>query len=428
MSEDELPPVAGMDTLSGIDDHLGPRWPMDLVGAALHLFDAGVEGLLLAGPDTVLAFRHHDVRLLTVASEAGNTPVDVLMRRALDRGAVTDRERGFFPIVSNTVFSYNPPLHPPARRILTRQMTPKNISRFEELARRVLAGVLGEISHTGTFDVCADFAQRIAARFWGALIGLDAEQCQEIQEVTEVLGTVFLVAPTTEQSEALDAAVQRYMELVTDAVERALADPDSSAIDPVGVELLREMADDLAAMSEPGAPESVGLMAAGNFFEGFHTMGVGLANATYQLLAHPDSYEVVRANVGLAINAYDEGTRLTPPLILTHRYALADFVHGGVKIPAGTLIAMHWAGANLDPHAFDQPQEYRLDRPTRGLTTFGGGPHLCPGRNISRLVSEMALTALVRQPASLTLASVEPDWIGASSTTQLRTCPVIQSA
>ena len=56
------------------------------------------------------------------------------MRRANERGAVVDLESGFFPIVSNQVFSFNPPLHPEARRILTQQMMPRNVGRFLPLA------------------------------------------------------------------------------------------------------------------------------------------------------------------------------------------------------------------------------------------------------------------------------------------------------
>ena len=91
------------------------------------------------------------------------------MRRASDRGAVVDPDGGFFPIVSNQVFSDNPPLHPEAWRILTRQMTPRNVSRFIPLAERLCAEILADLGGRGSFDPCADFAQRLAARFWGAL-------------------------------------------------------------------------------------------------------------------------------------------------------------------------------------------------------------------------------------------------------------------
>jgi cytochrome P450 len=415
------------DDLPSLDPRVAERWATDLVGAAHDLFDADVHGLVRLGPEMVAAFRHADVRALTVAGDSGNTPADVLMRRAGDRGAVVDPTGGFFPIVSNQVFSYNPPLHPPARRILTRQMTPRNVTRFRPLADRLIDDLLADLTDRASFDLCADFAQRLAARFWGALIGLDSDECDEVQALTEVLATVFLLAPTPAQADALDGAVRRYMHVVTTAVQRSMGERDTSCIEPLGLEMLDEMAADLAALDVEGAPSSVGLLAAGNFFEGFHTMGVGLANAACLLLSTSTAYDRVRADRTLAASAYDEGTRLAPPLTLTHRYALGDIRHNDEIIPAGTMIAMHWAAANMDPAVFDDPLEFHLDRSTRGLLTFGGGPHLCPGRNISRLVGEMALASLVDQPATLSVGEEGPQWMAGASAAQLRSCRLTQT-
>ena len=419
--------LIALDDLPYIGPHVTDRWPGDLVGAALDLFDGGVHGLLRVAPDMVLAFRHADVRALTVAEDSGNTPVEVLMRRARERGAVVDPDGGFFPIVSNQVFSYNPPLHPEARRILTRQMTPRNVTRFEPLAAQLLAEILDELADRESFDLCAEFAQRLAARFWGALIGLDRDECDEIQAITEVLATVFLLAPTPAEAAALDRAVRRYMELVTVAVERSMQARDPSRVDPLGLEMLDDMAADLDEVTAPGAPETVGLMAAGNFFDGFHTLGVGLANAVCLVLSTPEAYDSVRADSAMAGRAYDEATRLAPPLVLTHRYALGDLDHGEVTIPAGTMIAMHWAAANTDPEVFDDPQAFRLDRSSRGLMTFGGGPHLCPGRNVSRLIGEIGLSALIGQTATLSIGGEGPQWMNAASATQLRSCRIDQA-
>jgi cytochrome P450 len=56
--------------------------------------------------------------------------------------------------------------------------------------------------------------------------------------------------------------------------------------------------------------------------------------------------------------------------------------------------------------------------------TFGGGPHLCPGRNISRFVGEIALRRLVHRPERLMLTAGGADWIEGASTAQLRSCIV----
>jgi len=413
-----------MDDLPPVEQFVGERWALDLVGAARQLFDAGVHGLLRAEPDMVLAFRHRDVRALAVAPAAGNTPVEVLMRRATEAGAPPDS--GMAPIISNQVFTFNPPLHAEARRVLTRQMMPANTPRFAPLVERLLDEILADLAGRQAFDACAEFAQRLAARFWGELIGLSRGEQEEMQGLMEVVSTVFLADMLFDQYVELDQGVRRYMELVTSSVERAMSDRGGAQLDPLGIELLEEMERDLAEIDVPGAPETVGFMAAGNFFDGFHTLGVGIANALCLLLGHPASYERVRADCRLASAAYDEGTRLAAPLTLTTRYTLNEIEHDGVRLPPNTRVAMHWAGANLDPEAFDDPGTYRLDRPGRGLMTFGGGPHLCPGRNISRFVGEIALRRLVHRPERLMLTAGGADWIEGASAAQLRSC-IVQS-
>jgi cytochrome P450 len=408
--------------LPDVRDVVGADWSRDLDRTAAQLLDDDRRGLIGAGPGMVLAYRHHDVRTLAVHVDVGNTPTHVLMQRADERHASETELAGFEPIIANQVFTFNPPLHTEARRILTRQFTPGNVGRLVPLATAVIDDVLDGVASRARFDLVHDVAEPIATRFWGGLIGFTADEATTMQGLLPTLSTVFLAQLSPAQRIELDAAVRRYMQLVTTATLESV--DGRRACDDVGRAMLQDMAADLSAVSSAGAPRDVGLLAAGNFFDGFHTVGVGLANAVCQLLARPDEWRRVCADPSLAAAAYDEGTRLAPPLVLTHRYTLTDVVHDGVHLPPRTLVAMHWSAANLDPAAFERPHEYVLDRPARGLMTFGSGPHLCPGRNIARLVGELALRRLVERMPTLTLPDGAAVWIEHASASQLERCLV----
>lgn len=414
--------MGAFDDLPAVRDHADGRWPTDMVGAADALFAADVRGLLRVADDVVLAFRNDDVRTLAVRPDVGNTPTEVLMRRARERGSADQAEGGFAPILVNQFFTFNPPLHTEVRRVLTRQMTPGNVGRFADLAQRLVDELLAAALARGAdgFDLYADVAQPLAVRFWGALIGFTDDDVAELLSLMDDLASVFLVVPTAADADRLDRAVRRYMALVTGATARAL---DGGAVDPLGRTMLAEMADDLATIDVPGCPATVGLFAAGNLIDGFHTMAVGLANAAALVLGAPDAYAALRADPSLAPAVYDEGTRLATPLVLTYRYALADVEHAGVHIPAHTLVGMHWAASNRDPDAFADPLTFRLDRSARALLTFGQGPHLCPGRNVSRLVGTLALERLATAPA-LRYADAGPVWTAGASMSMLRSCRV----
>ena len=77
----------------------------------------------------------------------------------------------------------------------------------------------------------------------------------------------------------------------------------------------------------------------------------------------------------------------------------------GVTIPAGTVLHLRWAAANIDPDEFECPFELRLDRKavTRHLT-FSAGPRVCPGAGISRIEQQVAWERLFQRLDSLQYA------------------------
>jgi cytochrome P450 len=386
--------------------------------AATRLVAADVHGLLRVRDGVALAFRHDDVRTLAADPRVGNTPAETLTarRRAGDPSTV-----GFGPVLVNQMFVYNPPLHTEIRRIVTRQLTPGTIGRFAPVAQAVVDELVDELASRDRFDAVTEFAERVATRFWGRLFGLAPDEIVAIQHCNTVLSTIFLAEMTPAQFTALEATTAEYLRIITTAVAEAI-DGTRRCVEP-GLELLRDMAADLEHVASPGGPRDIGHLVAGNFFDGFHTVGVGLASAIALLLADRPSHERVVADPSLAMAAYDEGTRLAAPLILTYRTLLDDVDHHGVHLPVGTMIGMHWGAANIDPAAFADPHRYDLDRRQRGLLTFGAGPHLCPGRNAARLVGEIALRTLITRLPGLHLDG-DPVWIARSSSAQLERCPV----
>ncbi len=184
------------------------------------------------------------------------------------------------------------------------------------------------------------------------------------------------------------------------------------------------MAADLADIDVDGKPQSLGSYVAANLFDGFHTVGVAVSNALYVLLA-AGRYEDILRDPALVPKVFSESLRIAPPLLLTHRYALADIVHDGVLLPAGTAIAMLWGSPGFDPEVFDDPWRFRWDREQRVLFTFGGGPHLCPGRTAAHVLVEHALAAFVERGVRWRLVDGHPyRWQPASAMRELVDFPV----
>ena len=75
-------------------------------------------------------------------------------------------------------------------------------------------------------------------------------------------------------------------------------------------------------------------------------------------------------------------------------------------IAAGRPVIVFIGGANRDPGAFEQPDEFRIDRldPGRHLS-FSLGMHHCLGSSLARLEGRIAIEELTRRYPELKLAA-----------------------
>ena len=400
-------------------------WHLDLVATPCRLMERQELGLLRVSDNTVVAFRYRDVKALSIAREAGNMPIEALAEQSGRReaggrsqagAARTDEQPAFFRMLADQAFTHNPPLHEFTRRMLARQFLLHNVHRFEPIATAAISSLLASLEGRTEIEFAAEVARRYVASFWGDILGMTAEEMAEVAELMRDMSRIFQLERLGDDSAAVNRATQRYVELVTRSVDRSLVDG--------GNRLIEEMASDLAAMEVEGKPTSLGSYVAANLFDGFHTAGVAVCNALFVLLA-TSRYEDLQRDPSLTSKASEEALRIAPPLLLTHRYTLSDIVHDGVLLPAGTAIAMLWGGANLDQDVFPDPWAFRLDRDQPLRFTFGGGPHLCPGRNAARMLVNHALNALVACRIELRLvAGHDYGWTPASAMRELVDFPI----
>jgi cytochrome P450 len=378
------------------------------------------ERLLRAGAKRVIVFRSEDLRRVAAHPAAGNMPIQIIARRAyLDTNAapaVRDEDRvNLVRILFNQVFTVNPPLHGPTRQVFARPLAVKCMPDFEPVADRLVAELIEELAGQGEIDFSFQFTERLTARFWGVLLGMTAQEEEQIVELVREMTPFFFIERTDEETILINGATGCYLETVAGAVERSLQ--------VGGNTLLESMAAEFDAIDLPGKPESIGMSIAANLIDGFHTAALAAANATYHLLRNPEALAAVRADPTLAAAAHAEGLRMSSPVIVTHRYALEEFGFAGFQIPAGTAIAMVWAAGNRDPDAFDSPNEYQLTRVRRADATFGGGIHLCPGRNVARMISLAVLRGITQPGIKLALGD-DFQWIVRSTMRQPRRMPV----
>ena len=78
-------------------------------------------------------------------------------------------------------------------------------------------------------------------------------------------------------------------------------------------------------------------------------------------------------------------------------YTVAKGTLRETTIPAGTITFVATQSAMLDGHVIDDPQDFRVDRPSYHYMHFGSGMHTCFGQYINRIQIPLIGKALLQQ-------------------------------
>ena len=184
--------------------------------------------------------------------------------------------------------------------------------------------------------------------------------------------------------ESVSPAARRAVGEIQDRVDAALADRGHAS-------LIRRIAEGGALAADELGPSVAVLM-----FGAIETSEGMTANVLWHLLSRPELLDRVRADRALVPAVVEESLRLEPAAAVVDRYTTCDVQLGGVTIPAGDLVTISLAGANLDPATFDRPTEFDIDRPNlRQHVTFVQGPHGCLGLHLARAETIAAVQAVL---------------------------------
>ena len=104
----------------------------------------------------------------------------------------------------------------------------------------------------------------------------------------------------------------------------------------------------------------------------------------------------------------EESLRLHPPIYGFFRQTKRAVEVSGVTIPARSDVYMGWAAGNRDPKVFQEPCEFRPDRPKRAHLSFGHGIHVCPGATLARMELRVVVEELLRRIPDLRIDLAEP--------------------
>ncbi len=276
----------------------------------------------------------------------------------------------------------DPPRHDAPRRVLTKVLGPRALRRLREDwsadAEALVDAVLAEGT---TFDAAPALAGAFPLRVFPDAVGIPADGRENLLPYGDHAFNAFgpandLVAKGAPRVAELSAWV------ASRCAREALGD------DGFGAQIWA--AADRGEITPAMAP----LVVRSLLTAGVDTTVHGISAVLHAFATHPEQWQRLRAEPGLARVAFDEAVRWESPVQTFFRTATGDVEVGGVVVPDGRKILMFLASANRDPRRWADPDVFDLSRDPSGHVGFGFGIHQCVGQHVARLEAETLLTAL----------------------------------
>lgn len=327
-----------------------------------------------------VATRHADVRALLVDQHL------TAERLPNIDGSTSKKASAAADVMARWVVFMDPPRHTEVRSQIVPGFSPRAIREMRATIEGTFEELMAELRGKSDLDFVSDVAFPFPTRIIGRLFGVPDSDLAQFGEWSDDVAKAMHAG-----REDVDKVIDSLMDLTT-YLEETLHGSDHSAL----IESLRGLSDaDLIATC-------VLLL-----FAGHETTKNLLGNTVVTLSDNPEQWARVVADGGLVPAAVDEVLRLEGPAKGSVRLVDSAFTFGDVRLLAGQKLLISFAGANRDSLLFEEPDEFRLDRPNARSVAFGHGIHYCVGAPLARLETQVALDGFRRHWSSFR-GDVEP--------------------
>jgi cytochrome P450 len=297
--------------------------------------------------------------------------------------------------------------HARLRRLVAPAFTPKAADRLRPFMRTVVGQLADAVVPEGRCEFVSDICEPYPIPIICELLGAPKEDWKLFSAWATDIFRIFNgdIAGDLERIKAAAAELDAYVRAMIDERRSRPADDLLSALIAAEEAGDRLSTDELVMMTEAV------LMA------GTDTTRNQLACAVATFTSHPEQWAALAADPTLAPRAVEESLRYLGAVRGTARLASEDIEYRDVLFPAGTLVAVSLAGANMDPTVTPgDPSTFDITRQaTVPQMTLGAGIHHCLGASLARAELQEALPILAQRMPGLRLdGEIEwtPDTVG----------------
>ncbi len=316
--------------------------------------------------------------------------------------------------VTRSILNMDGDEHRRLRGLVSKAFTPRATARMDPTIHTVVNELIDGVADLGRCEFVDDIARPYPIPVICALLGAPRQDWQRFSRWAEGIFKIVSFDCDLVEEEPM---ILRAWDEFDGYIDQMIADRREDLTDDLLSELIRTEDDgDRLDASE------LRMLAFSVLIAGTDTTRSQLAASMQVLCEHPEQWELLRDDPGLAMRAVEETMRHSPSMCSTVRSALDDVTVGGVTFPAGTFIIVNTYAANRDQTVYDDPARFditRSDPPP--ILTFGGGAHYCLGANLARRELCEALVIIARRMSNPRVAGPAP-WkplLGMSGPTSL---------
>ena len=291
-------------------------------------------------------------------------------------------------------------VHRRLRRVVLREFSGIFVEQHRAMVQACVDSLLDRLLQSNIIDFVEDLAARVSGQVIGKILGIPDEDCPQLRIWSEEIVQYFDADRTRENKNRAEKATTAFYEYLLRQIELKRSQPRHDLL----TTLIK--AERSGELNETELVSTSLLILAAGHGSTIDVLGTGM----FALLKNPAQLERLRSEPDLVQTAVQEMFRYDAPLPFFHRYAGEDVEVMGKPFSRGTKFGLLYGSANRDPHAFDHPDEFRIDRIPNRHVAFGRGAHLCLGNNLARLNLQVVFNTLLRRVADFKLLDPEPEF------------------
>ena len=301
-----------------------------------------------------------------------------------------------------SMLKLDPPDHSRIRKLVQYGFTNRYITSLEPEIKKIVKDCLDKVHNQDSFDLIEDLAKPLPAIVIAKMMGLPDEDLSQFQAWSEDL--LVGVGGIGTSKEDIKKSGDAYEALIRYFEEIILSRKNSPGDDFIGKLIQAEESGDKLNIKEMYGTCLLLLIA------GHETTTRLIGNGMFTLFNHLDQLSHLQNNFELIPNAIEEMLRYEPPVHATVRFAENEMIYNEKTYKRGTPFAVSIAGANRDPEANKNPNEFDITREEIKHISFGYGPHMCIGASLARIESKIAFECLFERFKNLELEDKNPIW------------------